>query len=224
MTTTELDSLTDYLAKTDSTMFPTAEKLVYYNIAYGLLNGLVIDEQEDSYELEFTATTVADQPDYLAESRIHHINWLKINYGEGFVPARYKSEQALISEFGTDLETELTSWDTSDPIYFYKGDHFFVYPAPTAAQAGADRLKTSMELLPDDLTAGQTPDLPETFHYLLGEYAAFRYHDNNGEDSQAIKRKTSFEEGTALMVSTMFPRARQAEIQASVPNDDGSDY
>src|SRR3954462_4950327 len=116
MTTTDLDTLTDQLAKSNSTMFPVAEKLTYYNIGYGLLYGMIIDEQEDTNEEEDTKTTVADQRDYKQKARIHHINWLKINYGDGFIPARYKAEQDLISEYGNDLETVLSQWDKSDPI------------------------------------------------------------------------------------------------------------
>src|ERR1700710_1413889 len=100
MTTAELDILTDKFAKTDSTMFPITEKLLYYNIGYGLLNALIINEQEDTQEEEDTFTTVANQRDYAAPSRIHHINWLKINYGDGFIPARYMSEQEQIKRYG----------------------------------------------------------------------------------------------------------------------------
>lgn len=224
MTTTELDTLTDFLAKTDATMFDPAEKLLYYNIAYGLLYALIIDEGEDNYEEEDTSTTVAGQRDYGAPGRIHHINWLKIDYGEGFIPARYKSEQSLISEYGNELEDALSQWDKSAPIYWFKGDHFFIAPAPTTDQAGSDRLKASFELLPEDLTDEATPDIPENFHYLLAEYAAHKYHQNNGETDAALLRKKNFDEGAVLMQETMFPRARQQFIQSSVPDDDGSDY
>jgi hypothetical protein len=224
MTTTELDTLTDYLAKTNSTMFPTAEKLFYYNIGYGLLYGMVIDQQEDNYEEEDTKTTIADQRDYKQKARIHHVNWLKINYGDGFIPARYKKEADLISEYGNELETVLTNWSQSDPLYWYKGKHLFVVPAPSSSQAGADRLKASMELLPADLTAGVTPDLVENFQYLLAEYAAHRYHQNNGESDMAVLRQNNFNTGAVLMLETMFPRARQAEMIAHTPNDDGSAY
>lgn len=224
MTTSQLDTLTDYLAHTNSTLFPLAEKLLYYNIAYGILYSLIIDEQEDNYEEEDTKDTVADQREYKQSSRIHHINWLKINYGEGFIPARYKSEQDLIKEYGNDLETVLTSWDKSDPIYWYKGKHFFVVPAPTSDQAGSGMLKVSQELLPADLTSGDSPDLPENYHYLLSEYAAHRYHQNNGEDSAATSKLNNFNIGAKLMIETMFPRARQQEFQAHTPNDDGSNY
>src|ERR1044071_4473916 len=156
-----LDTKTDYFAKSNSTMFPLAEKLTYYNEADGILNALIIDEQEDTNEEEDTKDTVAGQRDYKQKARIHHINWLKINYGDGFIPARYKSEQALISENGNNLETVLSQWDQSDPIYWYKGTSFFVVPAPTSAQAGASRLKVSQELLPVDLdrSSNNTPTL-----------------------------------------------------------------
>jgi hypothetical protein len=224
MTTTELDTLTDYIAKTNSTMFPVAEKLIYYNIGYGIHNGLIIDEQEDNYEEEDTKDTVAGQSEYQEKARIHHINWLKTNYGNGFINARYMSEDDLISQYGDGLQTELDGWAASDPIYNYKGNHFFIYPAPTASQAGTSRLKVSIELIPADLTAGQTPKTPLNFHYLYGEFAAWKYHENNGEQAQAIQRKKNWDEGTALMLTTMFPRARQAEMQAHVPDDDGSQY
>jgi len=222
MTTSQLDTLTDQLAKSNSTMFPTAEKLTYYNIGYGILYGLIIDEQEDSYEEEDTKTTIAGQRDYKQKARIHHINWLKINYGDGFIPARYKSEADLINEYGNDLETVLSQWDKSDPIYWYKGKSFFVVPAPTSDQAGADRLKVSQELLPADLTNGDSPDLPENFHYLLSVYAAMTWLDE--DDPLWTKRQKEWTDGTRAMLSTMFPRARQAEIIAHVPDDDGSNY
>jgi len=224
MDTTQLDTLTDQLAKTNSTMFPIAEKLSYYNIGYGLLYSLIIDEQEDNFEEEDTKTTVAAQRDYKQKARIHHINWLKIDYGDGFIPARHKPEADLISEYGDQLETVLSEWNQSDPIYWYKGSHFFVVPAPSSSQAGADKLKVSQELLPVDLTAGATPSHPENFHYLLAEYAAYRYHQNNGEMDTSLLRKKNFDEGTVLMIETMFPRARQQAYQAHVPDDDGSTY
>ena len=224
MTTSDLDTYTDYLAKTNSTMFPIAEKLVYYNIAYGLLNSLIIDEQEDNFEEEDTKTTVASQREYKEKARLHHINWLKINYGDGFIPARYKPEADLIAEYGNELETVLSQWDQADPIYWYKGTHFFVVPAPSASQAGAGRLKASIELLPADLTAGDTPVIPANFHYLLGVYAAEQYHINNGEQDFALMRKSQWNEAVLAMRETMFPRARQAEVMVHIPDDDGSDY
>jgi|GEM_PF-2868091 len=224
MDTPQLDTLTDYYAKTNSTMFPLVEKLGYYNIGYGLLYSLIIDEQEDNYEEEDTKTTVANQRDYKEKARIHHINWLKINYGDGFIPAQYKPEGDLISEYGNDLETVLSEWDQSNPIYWYKGKHLFVVPAPSSSQAGADRLKVSMELLPADLTNGDTPDLPSNFHYLLAVYAALQYHKNNLETDAALIREKDWKEGIAEMLATMFPKARERELLVHIPDDDGSNY
>lgn len=206
-------------------MFPTAEKLLYYNIAYGLLYGRIIDEGEDNYEEEDTKDTVTDQHEYQAKARIHHINWLKIEYNttDGFITARHKPEADLVSEYGTALDTTLAAWDQGDPIYFYKGSHFFVYPAPDSTESGADRLKTSMELYPADLVAG-APSLPENAHYLLAVYAAWMYHKNSGEDALAVGKEKDWKTGVSEMLETMFPRARQAEAIAHIPEDDGSDY
>src|SRR5688572_4316698 len=121
-------------------MFATAEKLRYFNVAKDLLYELVQAKQEDRNEEEDIKTTVADQREYVAKARIHHTNWLKINYGDGFIPARHKPEGELIAEYGSNLESALTGWDQSDPIYWWKGDHYFVVPAPSSSQAGADRL------------------------------------------------------------------------------------
>lgn len=231
MTTTDLDTLTDQLAKTNSTMFPIAEKLTYYNIAYGLLYAMVIDAQEGSYELEPTAiNTTANTGNYQIALRAHFVNWVKINYGDGFIPARYKSQQDLIAEYGNQLETVLASWSTSDPIYWFEGTgtgtppgEINIIPKPTTAQAGTGRLKYSIDYLPDDLTAGNTPNILQNFHYLLAEYAAGRYHENNAETGEAALRKGNFAEGAKLMLETMFPRARQAEIIGHVPDDNGFD-
>jgi hypothetical protein len=225
MTVSALYTLTDDLAKTNSTMFPTAEKLRYFNIAKDLLYVLLAREQEDRHEEEYTKTTVADQREYQEKARIHHVNWLKIDYGEGFIPARYVSEAELVSRFGTGLEDTLSTWDKSDPIYFWKGKHLFVVPAPTAAQAGANRLKTSQELYPADLVeTTDEADLPIALQHLLAVYAAWRYHDNNGEDAQAAKRASELPAGMiSIRVDAASPRARQAELIASVPDNDDSD-
>lgn len=223
MTVTTLYALTNKLAKADSTQFPDADKLDFFNIGYGIIYSLIIDQQEDNYEEEDTKTTVADQREYKQKARIHHINWLKINYGDGFIPARYKSEQDLISEYGNDLETVLSQWDKSDPIYWYKGKHFFIAPAPSSSQAGADRLKVSQELLPADLSAGSdVPDFIENFHYLLAVYAALTWLDE--DDPLWAKRNKEWTDGTQALISTIFPRARQQSYQAHIPDDDGSDY
>jgi hypothetical protein len=222
MTTTDLDSLTDKLAKSNSDMFSVAEKLLYYNIGYGLLYGMIIDEQEDNYEEEDTKTTVAGRSDYKQKARIHHVNWVKVDYGSGFVPLRHKSEQELLTDYGNEYEDALDQWNISDPIYYYKGKHLFIYPAPTFAQAGAGRLWVSQELLPADLTAGATPDLPENFQYLLSVYAALTWLDS--DDPLWAKRQKEWNEGTAVMLRTMFPRSRQAEMQAGIPFDTGEDY
>jgi hypothetical protein len=225
MTVTDLDTQTDFYAKSNSTMFPIAEKLAYYVEADGILNSLIIDEQEDTNEEEDTKTTVAGQRDYKQKARIHHINWLKINYGDGFIPARYKREQDLIAEYGNELETALSQWDQSNPIYWYKGTSFFVVPAPTSAQAGADRLKVSQELLPVDLdrSSNTTPQLvPPNFHYLHAAYAAMSWLDE--DDPIWKKNERRWTNGVAAMLATIFPRARQAEMIAHVPDDDGSEY
>lgn len=226
MTVDQLETYTDYIAKTNSTMFSDAEKLLYFNVAYGLLYGLIIDEQEENYESEPSAiTTVANTGNYSVAARLHHVNWVKVNYGDGLIPARYKSQLDLVAEYGNELETVLSQWDKSDPIYWYEGSELNIRPKPTAAQAGASRLQYSAELLPTDLSAGtDIPSLPENFHYLLGEFAAHKYHENNGETEAGVLRKKNFDEGARLMIATMFPRARQAEIIAHVPDDDGSDY
>lgn len=225
MDVSALDTQTDYYAKSNSTMFPLPEKLAYYVEADGLLNALIIDEQEDTNEEEDTKTTVADQRDYKQKARIHHINWLKINYGDGFIPARYKSEADLISEYGNELETTLSQWSQSDPIYWYKGTSFFVVPAPSSSQAGADRLKVSQELLPVDLdrTDNTTPLLvPPNFHYLHAAYAAKSWLDE--DDPLWKKNDERWTNGVRAMLATMFPRSRQAEMTGHVPDDDGSDY
>ena len=225
MTTTELDTRTDIYAKSNSTMFPLADKLAYYNEADGLLNAVIIDQQEDTNEEEDTKDTVAGQNAYKQKARIHHINWLKINYGNGFVPARYKSEKDLITEYGNEYEDYLSSYDSGSPIYYYKGSHFFVYPAPTADQAGADRLKVSQELLPIDLdrSANTTPTLvPVNFHYLHAAYAAMSWLDE--DDPLWKKNERRWTNGIQTMLSTMFPRARQEELIAGIPYDTGHNY
>lgn len=225
MTVTELDTRTDYYAKSNATMFPLAEKLAYYNEADGILNALIIDEQEDTNESEVTTATVAGQSAYLQAARIHHVNWLKINYGSGFIPARYKSEQDLISEYGEDYEETLDNWDISDPIYYYKGSHLFVSPAPTAAQAGAGRLWMSLELIPADLnrTDNLTPTLvPVNFHYLHAAYAAMSWLDE--DDPLWKKNERRWTNGVQAMLQTMFPRARQAENLAHIEYDTGHNY
>jgi len=225
MDVSALDTQTDYYAKSDSTMFPLAEKLAYYIEADGILNSLIINEQEDTNEEEDTKTTVTGQRDYKQKARIHHINWLKINYGGGFIPARYKAEVDLVSEYGNDMETVLTNWDQSDPIYWYKGSSLFVVPAPSASQAGADRLKVSQELVPVDLdrTTNTTPTLvPANFHYLHAAYAARSWLDE--DDPLWKKNDERWTTGVQAMLHTMFPRARQSYIQAHTPDDYGSDY
>lgn len=225
MDVSALDTQTDYYAKSNSTMFPLAEKLAYYNEANGILNALIIDEQEDTNEEEDTKTTIAGQSEYKQKANIHHVNWLKINYGDGFIPARYKAEADLISEYGDQLETVLAQWPQSDPIYRYKGSWLFVNPAPSNTQAGADRLKVSQELLPADLdrSVNTTPQLvPANFHYLYSVYAAMSWLDE--DDPLFAKAKQKWDVGTVTMIHTMFPRARQADMQAHVPDDDGSTY
>lgn len=219
-----MDTQTDYFARSDSTSFPAAEKLAYYVEADGILNGLIISQQEDRAEEEWTKTTVADQSEYQEKARVHHVNWVKIDYGDGFIPARYVSEADLIAKYGTDLETVLASWPASDPIYRYKGSHLFVNPAPNSDQAGANRLKASIELLPAalDREDNDTPTLvPVNFHHLHCAYAAMSWLDE--EDPLWKKAKRKWDEGVVLMLDTMYPRARQAEMVAGTPDDLGFD-
>jgi hypothetical protein len=225
MNITALDTQTDYYAKSNTSMFPLAEKLAYYVEADGILNALIIDQQEDSNEAELTKTTVSGQRDYAAPSRIHHINWLKVNYGNGFIPASYRSEADLISDYGNDLETELSQWDSSYPIYWFTGNSVYIVPAPSATQAGADRLKLSAELLPNDLdrTTYTTPTLvPPNFHYLHAAYAAKSWLDT--DDPLWAKNEKRWNEGVKIMLDTMFPRSRQQEIIIGIPSDTGEDY
>lgn len=128
----------------------------------------------------------------------------------------------MIAKYGHDLTNVLANWPQSDPIYYYKGQHFFIVPAASASQAGSNKLWVSQELLPPDLTAGDTPSLPENFQYLLAVYAALTFLDE--DDPLWAKRNKEWAEGTVAMLETMFPRARQAEIVAHIPNDSGSDY
>jgi hypothetical protein len=226
MDVTALDTQTDLYAKSNSTMFPLAEKLAYYIEADGILNSLIIDEQEDTNESEPSAiTTIANQRNYAVNSRSHHLNWAKIDYGDGFIPARYKSQQDLISEYGNDLEAALSQWDKSDPIYWYESNEINIVPAPSASQAGAGRLKYSTELIPSDLdrSSNTTPTLvPPNFHYLHAAYAAKSWLDE--DDPLWKKNDERWNNGVRAMLATMFPRARQAETIAHVPDDDGSDY
>jgi hypothetical protein len=225
MTTTELDTRTDYYAKSNEDMFPLDEKLAYYNEADGILNAMIIDEQENTNESETLNDTVAGQNAYEQHSRIHHVNWLKIDYGSGFIPARYKSEADLISEYGEGYEETLDNWDISDPIYYYKGSHLFVSPAPTADQAGEDRMWMSVELIPDELDRDEndTPTLvPPNFHYLHAAYAAMSWLDE--DDPLWKKNERRWTSGIAVMLNTMFPRSRQEETQAHIDYDTGHNY
>lgn len=196
MTVTDSYTLTDDLAKTNSDMFPTAKKLIYFNIAKNLLFSLLAQGYQDRHEEEDTKTTIAGQSEYAEKARIHHVNWLKVNYGNGLVPARYVPEADLVNQYGTELEATLTGWSYADPIYNYKGSHLFVYPAPTVEQAGADRLKVSLECYPADMTTGaDVIPVPIAFEHIPAVYAAWRYHDNNGEDAQAAKRASELPPG-----------------------------
>lgn len=207
-------------------MFPTAEKLSYFNIAKNLLFALLAIDQQDRQEEEWTKTTLAGQREYLEKSRIHHVNWLKIDYGNGFITARYVPEAQLVAEFGTSFESTLDTWDGADPIYFYKGSHLFVVPAPTAAQAGADRLKASLEAYPADMTTGtDVIPVPIAFEHIPAVYAAWRYHDNNGEEPAASRRLVELPAGMVhIELDAVNPRARQQELISRFPSDDGSSY
>lgn len=226
MTVTESYTIIDDLAKTDSTMYPTAKKLIWLNVAKNVLYALITRNQEQRYEEEDTKDTVAGQSEYGEKARIHHVNWLKIDYGDGFVTARYYDERQLVSDYGTALESTLEGWSASDPIYFWKGSHLFVYPAATAAQAGADRLKSSLECYPADMTDGADEiPVPIGFEHVPAIYAAWRYHDDNGEDAQAAKRASELPDGMVRMsVEMVAPRARQEELIGGVPDDSGEDY
>jgi len=223
MTTTEMDTKTDLYAKSDATSFALSEKLTYYVEADGILNGLIIDQQEERAEEEWENDTVTDQTDYEIMARLHNINWLEINYGSGFIPARYVGDGQLIELYGSQLETTLTGWDGSDPIYNFSGNHIFIYPAPTAAQAGVGRLRASVELLPEDLEANDIPELvPLNFQYLHCAYAALSWLDE--DDPLWKKAKRKWDEGISLMLETMYPRSQQDGVQSGHAYDDGSDY
>lgn len=224
MTVTQLDIQTDYYAKSNATMFPIVEKLAYYNEADGILNALIIDEQEDTGEsIPTPLTTIAGQSNYPLIG--HHVNWVKINYGDGFIPAQYKSEQSLITEYGNDYEDVISDWDQSSPVYWINGGEINISPAPTAAQAGAGRLKYSTELIPSDLnrTDNLTPRLvPSNFHYLHAAYAAMSWLDE--DDPLWKKNERRWTSGVAAMLQTMFPIARQEEIIVGTPYDTGYNY
>jgi hypothetical protein len=224
MTTDDMDTVTDRYARSNSTSFPATEKLSYYVEADGILNALIIKEQEDRGEEVWQRDMVADQSNYQAVSRIHDIKWLEIDYGDGFVPARYMSEASLIDRYGSEYESALANWPASDPIYNFKGSSLFVYPTPTSDQAGDNRLRASVERLPADLdrSSNTTPTLvPVNFHHLHCAYAAFSWLDE--ADPLWTKARRKWTEGVALMQATMFPRALQNEIVATAAADDGSD-
>jgi hypothetical protein len=225
MTTDDMDTKTDFFAKSDSTSFPAAEKLSYYVEADGILNGLILKQQEDRAETEWQRDTVADQTAYEAPAGIHDVKWLKIDYGNGFVPAVYIPEATLKDRYGSDLESALAGWNSSQPLYFFKGKHLFVFPAATSDNEGSNRLKASLELLPTDLdrSSNNTPTLvPANFHYLHCAYAACSWLDE--DDPLWRKNQRKWQEGITLMLDTMYPRALEAEIVAGVPADDGSNY
>jgi hypothetical protein len=224
MTTDEMDVRTDLYTKSDSSAFPATEKLAYYVEADGILNSLIIRNQEDRAEEEWTKATVADQDAYKEKARIHNVKWLKVNYGDGFVPARYMSEGDQKARYGSALAETLDSWDKATPIYWWKGSHLFIAPAPDADQAGADRLWASIELLPTDLdrSDNNTPTLvPVNFHHLHPAYAAMSWLDE--DDPLWAKAKRKWDEGVAFMLETMYPRAREAEETAGYPAEEGWD-
>lgn len=222
MDTTELDALTDKLCKTDDTSFPPEDKLVYYNIGYGILNGLIRAEQDEYYETEPTPiTTVSGQRAY-SIARDSVVNWVKVNYGAGFIPARFKSQEELLSQYGTELETVLSTWDSSDPIYWLEAAELNIVPAPSASQAGAGRLKYSTEPLQDPLAENDTPLLPGNTHQGLSAYAAISFLDE--DDPLWKKAKRMWDEVVQLIQHASFPRARQESINSSVPEDYGDSY
>jgi hypothetical protein len=226
MTTDEMDTKTDRYAKSDATSFPAAEKLDYYIEADGILNALIIQQQEDRNEsTPDPVDTIAGQTAYAAPARIHHVNWLQIDYGNGFVAARYVRESTLIAWFGSEYANILAGWSGSYPIYNYKGNSFNIYPAATTDTAGTGRLKYSIETIPLDLDRGSndTPALvPVNFHYLHCAYAAMSWLDE--DDTLRAKAEKKWTQGVRTMLDTMFGRAAEEEIIGKVMADDDFDY
>jgi len=51
-----------------------------------------------------------------------------------------------------------------------------------------------------------------------------RFRRQDEDDPLWRKNERRWSTGVAAMLATMFPRARQAEFIAHVPDDDGSNY
>lgn len=197
-----IDTKVSELTKADSTIaYPTANRLINYNIWNQKVVTMIIDSQDtsdfDDMNRSGYATLstdlVANQRDYRfgVSNGVIEVKRVDVSY-DG--TTSYKSTPVDSTNFEQGLiegETQIdTYYSQSSPAHDWKYNALFLYPKPTASIGSivVEVSRTAKDIDSSTYTTGTaTPGFDENFHPMIPYGMAMEYFVSNGMTEQATQ-------------------------------------
>lgn len=173
----------DFQCASDSTTYPTADKLRAINKAIHYVTHLILEAQDeadfdDSNYTDFpiyTTSLVADQQDYALPDKTLKIQRVEISY-DGTTWVKVEPFDIGESSQPTDATSVEGDFSTSKPYYDVRSNSVFFFPIPQTNVTNGLKMWTLRE--PDEFTKTDTtqePGFAEAFHPLISYIPALEW-------------------------------------------------
>jgi hypothetical protein len=202
MNLANIDAKVSELTKADATTaYPTANRLINYNIWNQKIVSMIIDSQdtsdfEDANRSGYSTLSVdlvQNQRDYrfgIADGVIE-VRRVDVTY-DGV--NSYRSTPVDSSELDVGLIDGATDVDTffssTSPAHDWKYNALFLYPMPTASvgSLSVEVSRTAKDVTSEQYTAGtMVPGFDENFHPMIAYGMSLEYFISNGMSEQAAQ-------------------------------------
>jgi hypothetical protein len=196
-----IDAKVTELTKADTTAYPTANRLINYNIWNQKVVTMILDSQDTS-DFEdanrsgystLSADLVANQRDYrfgISEGVVE-IKRVDVTYdGVTSYPSRPIDSQEMDVGLIDNATTIDQYFSSSTPGHDWKYNALFLYPKPTASTGSIEIevSRTAKDITSEQYTTGTiTPGFDENFHPMLPYGIAMEYFVANSMTEQAAQ-------------------------------------
>lgn len=222
--------------RTNTTTFPNADIVIYFNTFKDEFAELICNANEDYFGLDLVANLVADQREYPLPTDFIQIKKIEAVL-DGIKQVQLDEVDYNIDEFITTEEAIRSRFQTGNPKYeLFRQSIFILSGLPIINVTGGlkaklivypadvDEAKLSstddMSVMPSSTTFG----LPRGFHELLARRLAIEWKNSRDKPIPLSAKEANFERDMYAALDKITNPNLDRSVTAKLPYDDGEDY